>query len=100
MKYKVTAPFSSGKDDYKVGDVVTKEQLGDAVFSVAFSSGCLQADQPYEGAKKATFYSDYNPAFAYSLNGSVFFNNKQYVSLQDSNTGNTPDKSPLFWKLS
>src|ERR1035438_428635 len=44
--------------------------------------------------------SDFNPTFAYSQNGSVFYNGKGYTSLQNGNTGNTPDKAPLFWKLS
>jgi hypothetical protein len=35
----------------------------------------------------------------YATNDAVSFNGSAYVSLQDNNTGNSPDLSPAFWSL-
>ena len=53
------------------------------------------------GAAGAGFVyrSAYNPATAYSTNDVVTFNGSTYVSLQDSNSGNSPDSTPASWQL-
>jgi len=43
MTFKVVKPFSVNQKQFKIGDVVTKEDLGVAGYSVAFSNGCLEA---------------------------------------------------------
>ena len=43
------------------------------------------------------YKNDYNAATTYAVNDAVYYNKKIYVSLVDSNSGNTPDVSPTQW---
>lgn len=45
-----------------------------------------------------TYKSTYVAGTTYALNDSVFYDGAYYVSLANSNTGNTPDASPLSWE--
>jgi len=40
----------------------------------------------------------YNAGTTYAINDTVSFNGTFYISLQNGNTGNAPDASPLFWE--
>lgn len=42
--------------------------------------------------------SVYNAAATYALDDQVFYGESIYYSLQNNNTGNTPDASPTFWQ--
>src|SRR6185312_13421009 len=41
----------------------------------------------------------YAAGTTYAMNDAVQFNGSAYVSLQNNNTGNSPDVSPAFWSL-
>ena len=41
----------------------------------------------------------YAAGTTYAIDDAVLFNGSAYVSLQNSNTGNTPDASPAFWSV-
>lgn len=45
-----------------------------------------------------TYKSDYVAITTYAINDSVFHNGKFYVSLENENTGNEPETSPLQWE--
>lgn len=45
-----------------------------------------------------TYESDYVAGTTYDADIGVVYNNKLYISLQGSNTGNTPDTSPSYWE--
>lgn len=44
-----------------------------------------------------TYKSDYVAGTTYLIDEAVVFSEKLWVSLQNANTGNTPDTSPTFW---
>lgn len=51
-----------------------------------------------------TIQADYNPSVTYSIGQVVIVRSnglsfKEYKSLQNSNTGNSPESSPAFWEL-
>jgi hypothetical protein len=45
-----------------------------------------------------TFVGPYSAGTTYSIGQSVVYNNTYYISLVNSNTGNTPDSSPAQWQ--
>ncbi len=60
--------------------------------------GAVGAQGP-AGPVGLTFQGDYSSAANYSVSDGVLWQGASYVSLQAPNHGNTPDQSPLFWKM-
>jgi collagen type VII alpha len=58
-----------------------------------------QGSQGPAGSAGMTFRGPWNVENTYALGDAIFFNGSSYVSLVDSNSGNTPDASPSFWAL-
>jgi len=51
----------------------------------------------YLDTNKIQYIGAYNPSTTYAQQYTVVYNGIPYVSLQASNTGNTPSSSPTFW---
>lgn len=104
VDYGVLNSYAMFATDENIGSKTTGT---DCIFEFDFSMSntiagtdldFVSADVLLINTDGVNYKSDYTGGTTYAINDAVIFNNKLWISLQNSNTGNTPDVSPTFWE--
>jgi len=88
--YGITIYNLTDRDvDIAAGDIIYIEDVTNDPYTFIFNAA--------EQATETYLYNNYDAAVTYAEDEYSMFANDIYISLQNANTNNTPDVSPLWW---